>query len=186
MRGVSMRMALMIAVLALMSWCPKMEAQSVLAKDEAAGQTRPLIALTGADSKVDKPAYYRVSSEEAWQRIWLSHLGKTEADRFREHLPIVQIDFTKCMVIAIFKGAASNSRGLNIVSIDEHEDTVSLRFDDMSYQTAGGIDGGRVPVTPYAFVVIPNSAKLVLIEENVQSLKEKPPVWNERARLKAE
>jgi hypothetical protein len=56
----------------------------------------------------------------------------------------------------------------------------------MSYQTAGGIDGGRVPVTPYAFVVIPNSAKLVLIEENVQSLKEKPPVWSERARLKAE
>ena len=95
-------------------------------------------------------------------------------------------DFKKCMVIAIFKGSASNSRGLNIISTDEHEDTVYLRFDDMSYQTAGGLDGGRVPVTPYAFVVIPNSAKLVLIEENVQSLKEKPPVWNERARLKAE
>ena len=70
--------------------------------------------------------------------------------------------------------------------MDQFSGGRSLRFDDMSYQTAGGIDGGRVPVTPYAFVVIPNSAKLVLIEENVQSLKEKPPVWNERARLKAE
>ena len=186
MRDIFMRMVFMITVLALSSWCPKLEAQTALGKDEAAGKTRPLIVLAGADSKVDKPAYYRVSSEEAWQRIWLSHLGKTEADRFREHMPIVQIDFKKCMVIAIFKGAASNSRGLNIISTDEHEDTVYLRFDDMSYQTDGGLDGGRVPVTPYAFVVIPNSAKLVLIEENIQSLKEKPPVWNERARLKAE
>ncbi|MFZ4083258.1 MAG: hypothetical protein ACOYKN_18665 [Pirellula sp.] len=186
MRDIFMRMVFMITVLALSSWCPKLEAQTVLGKVEATGKTRPLIVLAGADSKVGKPAYYRVSSEEAWQRIWLSHLGKTEADRFREHMPIVQIDFKKCMVIAIFKGAASNSRGLNIISTDEREDTVYLRFDDMSYQTAGGLDGGRVPVTPYAFVVIPNSAKLVLIEENIQSLKEKPPVWNERARLKAE
>ncbi len=176
----------MDTILALSSLCPRLEAQTALVKDEAAGQSRPLIVLAGADSKVEKAAYYRVSSEEAWQRIWLSHLGKTEEDRFREQMPIVQIDFKKCMVIAIFKGAASNSRGLDIISIDEQDDTVSLRFDDMSYQTAGGLDGGRVPVTPYAFVVIPNSAKLVLIEENIQSLKEKPPVWKERAMLKAE
>jgi hypothetical protein len=179
-------MVVMVIILAISGWCPKLEAQKALGKDEAAGQTRPLLVLAGADSKVEKSAYYRVSSEESWQHIWLSHLGKTEADRFREHMPIVQIDFKKCMVIAIFKGAASNSRGLNIMSIDEHEDTVSLRFYDMSYQTAGGLAGGRVPVTPYAFVVIPKSDKLVLIEENIQSLKEKPPVWNQRARLKAE
>ena len=58
-----MRMVFMVTILALSSWCPKLEAQTALGKDEAAGQTRPLIVLAGADSKVDKPAYYRVSSE---------------------------------------------------------------------------------------------------------------------------
>jgi hypothetical protein len=123
------------------------------------------------------------------EELWLSHLGKTEADRFREHLPIVQIDFEKCMVIAIFQGAKTNSRGLRVISVNENNDNVTLRVDDMSYQTSGGLNGGGgggVPVKPYAFVVISKSAKLVVVEEDVQSLKDKPPEWKERARLKPE
>ena len=184
-----MRTVLVVTTLALSVWCLPWASRTAFGADKAAGQAKPLLVLTGADSRVDKPTYHLATSEEAWKRLWLIHLGKTEADGFREHLPIVQIDFERCMVIAVFQGVSTNSRGLNIISVDENKDTVFLRFDDMSYQTSGGLDGGGgggVMVTPYAFVVIPKSAKLVLVEENVQSLKDKPPVWKERARLKAE
>jgi hypothetical protein len=131
---------------------------------------------------VGKPAFHRVTSEGAWKKVWLSHLGKTEADTFRESLPAVTFDFDRCMVIAVFQGEKTNSRGLTVISLDEGKDAITLRFDDMSYQTVGGV----ARVTPYAFVVVPKSAKVVVVEEDVQALKDKPPEWKERARLKAE
>jgi hypothetical protein len=178
---------MMVAILTLNACCSLLVTLSALAQDSKAALTKPLLVLTGADSHVIKPAYQRITSEAAWQQLWLSHLGKTEADSFREHLPIVQIDFEKCMLIAVFRGVATNSRGVNVISVEEQEASVCVRFDDMSYQTAGGFGddaGGSVKVTPYAMIVIPKSTKLVVLEENVQGLKNQPPTWKERARLK--
>jgi hypothetical protein len=126
--------------------------------------------------------------EQAWDNLWLSHLGKTEADKFREHIPVVTIDFEKNIVIAIFQGTSTNSRGLQITSVDEAKDFITLCFQGMSYQTAGGLGGGggSVQVTPYAFVVVPKSSKVIVVKEDIQVPKDKPPEWKERARLRAE
>jgi hypothetical protein len=186
-----MRKVLVVTTLLLLMLCvfclPGFH-QTALGEDKSPRRSKPILVITGADSRLDQPGYHRITSEEAWQKLWLSHLGKTEADTFQEHLPILQIDFETCMVIAIFKGSATNSRGLNVSSVEGNQDNVLLRFDDMSYQTSGGLGGGggKVEVRPYAFVLIPKYAKLVVVEENVQSLKDRPPAWKECARLKDE
>ena len=172
----------------IVAWCMVTFPQAALVEEKTVVSTKPVLVLSGADSRVDKPAYHRVTSQQAWDNLWLSHLGKTEADKFREHIPVVTIDFEKNIVIAIFQGTSTNSRGLQITSVDEAKDFITLCFDDISYQTAGGlgVGGGSVQVTPYAFVVVPRSSKVIVVKEDIQGLKDKPPEWKERARLRAE
>ena len=172
----------------IVAWCMVTFPQAALVEEKTVVSTKPVLVLSGADSRVDKPAYHRVTSQQAWDNLWLSHLGKTEADKFREHIPVVTIDFEKNIVIAIFQGTSTNSRGLQITSVDEAKDFITLCFQGMSYQTAGGLGGGggSVQVTPYAFVVVPKSSKVIVVKEDIQVPKDKPPEWKERARLRAE
>jgi len=180
-----MRMITYAASLAVTAGCAFALLQAAIIGEEVVVTSKPILVLSGADSHMDQPAFHRVASQKAWNSLWLFHLGKTESDQFREHLPIVTIDFEKNIVIAIFRGAATNSRGLQIVSVDEARDDITLHFDDMSYQTVGGLGdgGGSVHVTPYAFVVVPKSSKDFVLKEDVQRLKDKPPEWKERGRL---
>src|SRR5262245_43822341 len=88
--------------------------------------TKPFLVLTGADSRVEKSAYQRVNSEDAFRKLWLSHLGKTEADSYREPVPALSIDFERCMVIAIFHCEKGHSRGLEVVSVTEGNERITL------------------------------------------------------------
>ena len=63
----------------------------------------------------------------------------------------------------------SDMGAFRIDSVEEREDAIAVRFDDISFQTEGR-DGGAVHVTPYAFIVLPRSKKPVVLEENVQNL----------------
>ena len=82
------------------------------------------------------------------------------------------------MAIAIFLGKTWNSRGVS-ATVSEDDERVRVRFDSISYQTIGGADH----VTPYGVLVIPRSAKEVVLEENVQGLIGGEPVWKVRARF---
>lgn len=177
-----MRTILVVTTLVFGAWCELWASRTAFGDEKADVQTKPLLVLTGANSRVEKAGYYRVASEEAWKKLWLDHLGKTEREIFQEQLPALTIDFERCMVIAIFQGAKTNSRGITVASVVEGNDAITLRFDDISYQTLGA----GAQVTPYAFVVTPKSSKPVVLEEDVQSFKHRPPEWKERARLKAE
>jgi hypothetical protein len=88
------------------------------------------------------------------------------------------------MVLAIFRGQAVNHRGVTVKSITETADEVTVRFDYLTFQTAGP-DGGAVPASAYGFILLPASKKTVVLEEDVQGLKDRPSIWKERARLMA-
>ena len=175
-----MRMVPVVVSLFLGVWCLVGCSQTAPGGERVAVQTKPLAVLTGADSRVNKPAYYRITSDDAWRKLLQHHQGTSGADVYSGSLPALDIDFNQCMVIAVFQGDKTNSRGLTI-SLEEGIATLAVRFDDMSYQTLGG----AVRVAPYAFVVVSKSAKLVVVEEDVQALKTNPPEWKERARLEA-
>jgi len=150
--------------------------------DNAAGVISPCVALAGADSRVSEPSYHRVTSLKEWTEIWKKHKGLKQGEKYDlfynlAGLPLV--DFERYMVIAIFQGSRWNSAGLEAVSVSEQRNRIVFRFNDKSYQTAGP-DGGGKQVTVYGFFVVPRSTKAVVLEEDVQNLIGKSPVWKER------
>jgi hypothetical protein len=171
---VRMRTLLLVSVLFLAeTLCHASRAPAV---EKSNTGTSALMVLTGNDSKIVKPAYQRVRSAAEWKRTWLSHLGFKSDTIYR---PAMEVDFNRCMVIAVFGGKYVNSCGYRIESVIENKISILIRFDDISYGTAGGADR----VTPYAFVVLPKTDKPVVLEKNMQRYKGEPPEWKEVARL---
>ena len=170
---------------------------------------KPLLVLTGPDSKfgsLDGPqppgrgfedlvvpgpangkvlpaANVRVSDADEWKKVWGRHQGLKPGEVWTTRGPALDIDFARCEVIAIFRGSVTNRRGITVAAVVEDATQVTIRYDDISFQTAGP-GGGAVPATPYGFVLIPATAKTVVLERDAQRMKNQPPVWKEDARLK--
>jgi len=151
-------------------------------EDATATVIKPCVVITGADSQVSERGYHRATTMDGWTQIWLKHKGHEpggQYDLIFNPAGVPLVDFDRFMVIGVFQGGGWNSAGLWAVSISEQPDRIVFRFDDHSYQTAGPNGGGK-HVTVYGFFVTPRSAKPVVLEENVQRLIGKPPVWKER------
>jgi len=150
--------------------------------EDKATHAKPCVTITGANSHVSERSYHRITSIEGWTQIWQKHKGQKDDDKYDYYydpLELPLVDFDNYMVIGIFQGSSWNSAGLKSVSISEEDDRIVFRFDDKPYQTEG-LDGGGKEVTVYGFFVIPRSSKPVILEENVQGIIGKPPVWKER------
>jgi hypothetical protein len=103
---------------------------------------------------------------------------------------IPRIDFDQCMVVAIFLGPQRNSSGVIVSSITPNErGELVFRFDESTYQTAARLDAPEgaatqsPPVKPFGLFVIPRQDSALIVEENVQGLKDTPPQWKQRARF---
>jgi hypothetical protein len=141
----------------------------------------PLVTWQGPDSAVAQAGYFRIADEEGWVKLWERHVGEP-AKRDNISRPFMpRVNFDRCMVVAIFKGDATNSNGVTVESVSQDDERVLLRIDESTYQTSGP-DGGGVKCRPFGIFVLPKSAKPVVIEENVQGLKDQPEKWKERAR----
>jgi hypothetical protein len=146
---------------------------------------RPYVTLAGAESRIEKNGYFRIDTMEKWIALWLEHTGAEKNPHYGMYYNtagVPEIDFEKCLVIAIFGGSGWNSAGKQSITYEEGKNHILFRFDDKSFQTAGP-DGGGKRVTPFGFFVFPASDKPVIVEENVQGLIGGKPVWKERARI---
>ena len=145
-------------------------------------EIKPYVVITGADSHIAERQCFRVSSNDEWTALWLRHKGKESSKKYDDYFNpagVPNVNFENCMVIAIFKGPGSNSAGLRAVSVHEDPEAMLFRFRDMSYQSGNWSD----KVTVYGFFVLPRSTMPVVLEEDVQGIINKPPVWRERARF---
>ncbi len=142
---------------------------------ENAESVKPFVVISGADSHVTKPSLAAIQVDEQWQRVWAQHLGTTVDDAYRAAM---EVDFDRCMVVAVFRGSTRNVRGVTIDSVSAMGASTRIRLNDVGYQT-GGKSSERPLDRPYAFIVLPKSAKHVVVEENVQQYKGEPPVWKE-------
>lgn len=145
----------------------------------------PFLSWTGSQSQVRETKYLRIDHKKQWQKVWLKHLGKSKNQAFQDSDTQFQIDFDRCEVIAIFQGAGWNSRGIRLEEVKETAEKITIRYDNISYQTSG-IDGGGVRVSTFTFLVFPKTSKPYQLEENTQGLKSRPAKWTERAVLKSE
>src|SRR6188474_3439133 len=83
--------------------------------------SKPIAVHSGADSKVTKPQYKVIASDKEWQSVWASHLGTSVDDAYRQAF---EVDFDKCMVVAILRGNQINIRGITIDEVDNKSDAV--------------------------------------------------------------
>ncbi len=149
---------------------------------QAGGTIRPAVAIFGNDSAFKTRAYEVAVDAQSWKAIWAKSLGIETTEAYGKKAPM-EVDFSKYVVLAVFQGEGWNSNGVKCVELTLAGDVLTLRYDDMSFQTAGP-NGGRVPVSPFGFFVVEKGAEEFVFEENVQALKSDPAKWKEQARIR--
>ena len=140
--------------------------------------TAPLAVLTSHDSHVKERAYERIASPADWKKTWLNYLGMKEDTTYR---PAMEVDFSRCEVVAVFESESWNTCGFRVDSVTEQDDSVLMRFEGIYYQTHGIAHSS----TPFAFVVLPKSQKLITLEKKEFNDIGQLPQWREVARLSA-
>jgi hypothetical protein len=149
--------------------------------DDKDAPVKPLISLSGRKSGVTKHGYHRLESAKAWDPLWLRHqTGKSEPGNNRpEVFQFGTVDFTRCMVIAVFQGEGINCDGYEVYSILEDKDRVLVRVQGQDFQT-----GPAATVTEaWGVFVLPRSAKPVVVELDTRSLIRDSPNWTRVAEL---
>jgi hypothetical protein len=141
----------------------------------------PAISLVGPNSSIHQRRFERIRDENAWQALWELHAKDAGPRAAQGWLLQPRIDFKNYEVIAFFRGDSTNHNGEVVQTVLTEGSFVVLRFDSITYQTASPLNApdvsGGVPCTPYGIWVIPRSSKPVVLEENVQGLKDKPAQW---------
>ena len=136
--------------------------------------TAALAVVTGNDSRVKERSYQRIASPADWKKAWLNHLGMKEDTIYR---PVMEVDFSRCEVVAYFEGDSWNTCGFTVHSVTERDDSILLRIEGVHYQTEDGADR----VAPFAFVVVPKSQKPITLEKSDPHFPNEPPRWREVA-----
>ena len=134
----------------------------------------------GADSEITEARCEIVADEEAWSALWMEHTINPADDPVNPpKLP--DVDFDSEMVVAVFGGKSVNSRGFYVQQVLNARNGWVIRVDESTYQSASSGDddesGGAQHVTPYGIWVIPNDGGSILVEENVQGMKNRGPRW---------
>jgi hypothetical protein len=148
--------------------------------EENARLHRPLVSLCGSQSKIVEAQFHRVEAAPAWKSVWLEHLtgSKKEPKGFVE-MPAVEVDFERCMVVAVFEGKYFETQ-LRVVSLTESDRQIVLR-----------LTGWFTPSTPFSkdaqpwgVFVLPKSPKVVVIQIDSRVAFDDPPRWITVAELK--
>lgn len=147
----------------------------------------PLVSWSGSYSAITTARVLLVSDDQAWERLWKEHAGD-KIETTGHGLPVwPRVDFQRCMVLAIFSGSETNGCGVHVLSAAEGDGVVRVRIDWCGFQTSappGQKDLG-VATSGYGMAVLLRAALPMVVEENVQGLKDQPALWKERARLPA-
>jgi hypothetical protein len=141
----------------------------------------PHVTWSGPDSRVTQRGCFRARNEQQWLELWERHAGPARRDNINRPF-IPRVNFDACEVVAIFEGDAHNSNGVFLCELVRAGDEWRLRYDEHTFQTAGP-GGGAVAVRPFALFVLPKLDGPIVVEQNVQGLKDHPAKWKERARL---
>lgn len=165
---------------------------AIIAKTETASGEKsrqdwpPFVSWQGRESAISEPWFARCEDESAWLALWERHSGKPAQRDNVGRAFIPRVNFEKCSVVAMFLGKKVNSNGVVIDSIGCDENQCLIRFDESTFQTmsvAPDQSGGAVDVRPYGIFVIPKTKLPIVVEENVQGVKDQPAKWKPRAKL---
>lgn len=121
-------------------------------------------------SYATRAKYQVVTSQAQWKKAWI------EESRGTRSTPA--IDFKSKFVLLIQQGKTVGSSGIVFHSVQRVNEQILVRFDNDSAPASK-----RNTVTASSgYAVIPNTRGTYVFLENVQQVKDKPPIWRERAR----
>jgi hypothetical protein len=172
---------------------------------------KPLVVWTGTDGHIKRCEFLRVTTSEQWDKLWLEHIGKTELRASEEGPARPEIDFKRCMVIAIFPGDDDWGYGIVVASATDEKDCVRVRYRHIIKQIGivsnppmneaslsrpfrgepGSRKGAKKPPpappdpTTYAIMVVPASAKPIVFEVDVSQVIDGRAEWKQRFTLEA-
>ena len=141
---------------------PVLQSNAPSDRPDISAASSALTVLSGNNSHILKQGYYRIESAADWKTTWLEHLGLKGDTIYRTAM---EVDFQRCIVIAVFDGKRDNSCGFRVEAVDEDKGVVRVRFSDVWYQTWGDPD----QVAPYAFIVLPKSDKIVVLQQTTHT-----------------
>ena len=101
-----MKTALFVVIALVLGGLLLLRSAATAGQEQPKVDNRPLMVLTGAKSKVRDPAYYRITSADKLTELWRSHLGPVFA---HGDDPAPEVDFDRCMVIALFEALGSTA-----------------------------------------------------------------------------
>ena len=131
-----------LAVTGLVSPC-----LSTARSQEPGKSVRPLLSLDGRESKNTKAGYHRIESPEAWKTLWLRHnTGTEKPERIPVTMPQAEVDFSHCMVVAVFQGKGELCDGYKVHSVLETDENITVRIQARSF----AVGGTTVPETAAA------------------------------------
>jgi hypothetical protein len=159
------------------------------AQEQGADASKELISpvqWSGPHSRIRDKRLVQIADREAWMELWAEHKGD-KAERLIAHgggVAAPRIDFERYLVVAMFRGETTNCDGESLVSLEEREKDVLLRFDSFTFQTSSfdGPDHGE-PASSYGMWLVPRTGKPITIEENTQGLIGREPIWTARGTL---
>jgi hypothetical protein len=176
-----------LAIVAVLLGCMFSSATSpaagrVLPTDDKEKLVQPLFSLGGRESKNARAGYHRIESPEAWKALWLRHTTGTEKpDTVPVTTPQAEVDFSRCMVVAVFQGKGDNCNGFKVHSVLESDEQITVRIQGRYFAT-----GPEVQETAaWGIFVLPRSTKRLLVELDTRSEKIDPLKWTKVAEFKA-
>ena len=178
---------LSVCVLSFLGFRTQDPPAAVAAGKQGAVQ-RAAVVLTGKDSAVTKGSFHRVQEPQELARLWLLHRGieapTGEYGFFYNDAGVPEVDFESYEVLVMFDGETINSAGFVVLSVADEPGRRVVRYDDKGFSTEGpGPDGGAQRTRPFGFFVLPRTKLPLVLEQNVQHERDRPPVWKEQARL---
>ena len=177
-----MRNLLLFLVVVAVSWLvsPWLSTTPGEEKEKA---VKPLLALDGRESKNTKAGYHRIESSEAWKALWLRHnTGTEKPDKIPVAMPQAEVDFSRCMVVAVFQGKGELCDGYKVHSVLETDENITVRI-QARYFAVGETTAPKTAA--WGIFVLPRSTKRLLVELDTKSDKIDPPKWTKVAEFKA-
>lgn len=145
----------------------------------------PPVQWAGARSGISEPGFRLIADFEAWRDLWQAHRGECAERAHQGWVTPPEVDFERFMVVACFRGEAARNNGERAEAVFRRGDSLVVRFDSVTFQTAsfGDEPAPEVAGTPYGLWVVERFEGPVILEENRQGLIGGEPIWREAHRL---
>lgn len=142
----------------------------------------PCVTLSGAETRVEKTSYLRITRLDDWVKLWRKHKGdrsEGEYHLYYDELGLPLVDFDRYMVIAVFEDTQVCAYGFRVESVSEWSDEIRIHIhrkgpsigfakpfpnEPANEPECSACEAQESVPQAYGFFVIPASKKRIILE----------------------